>query len=230
MTIQQKNFSNDVRISGSESALSFTPVFQRSLYARVFKRAFDLSLVILTAPIVLPAIVLLALIVAMDGHKPLYRQPRVGKNGRTFTMWKLRTMVHDADKSLHDYLESNETAREEWHHHQKLADDPRITLIGRLLRKTSLDELPQIWNVLTGDMSLVGPRPMMPNQQAIYPGHAYYELRPGLTGYWQISDRNRTTFADRARFDDAYYRDLNFKTDVSVLVSTVGVVLRGTGC
>ena len=108
---------------------------------------------------------------------------------------------------------------------------PRVisTKVGRLIRKTSLDELPQLWNVLTGDMSLVGPRPMMPAQAPLYPGQAYYRLRPGLTGYWQISSRNESSFAERAGFDSRYAAELSLRTDVRVLFSTVRVVLRGTG-
>lgn len=101
--------------------------------------------------------------------------------------------------------------------------------MGKFLRKSSLDELPQLWNVLVGDMSLVGPRPMMISQQSLYPGQAYYALRPGITGYWQTSGRNRTTFEARAEFDDAYEADLSLLTDVKVLAATIGVVVQGTG-
>jgi lipopolysaccharide/colanic/teichoic acid biosynthesis glycosyltransferase len=144
-------------------------------------------------------------------------------------MWKLRTMVDNADERLEAYLEANPEARSEWDSSQKLKDDPRITRVGRMLRRTSLDELPQVLNVLTGDMSLVGPRPMMPSQRTLYPGSAYYRLRPGITGSWQVTDRNDSTFADRARFDTAYERELSLATDVKILLATVRVVLRGTG-
>ena len=115
-------------------------------------------------------------------------------------------------------------------HNQKLKDDPRVTRLGRLIRKTSLDELPQFLNVLKGDMSVVGPRPMMVDQKALYPGTAYYSLRPGITGFWQISVRNESSFAERARFDTDYLRKLSFGTDLAVLWRTVSVVLKGTGC
>ena len=101
--------------------------------------------------------------------------------------------------------------------------------MGRILRKTSLDELPQLWNVANGAMSLVGPRPMMVDQQAFYPGEAYYALRPGLTGLWQVSDRNDCEFAGRVRFDDQYERTVSLRTDIHVIARTVGVVMRGTG-
>lgn len=150
-------------------------------------------------------------------------------NGRRFFMWKFRTMVPNAEEHLNRYLAANPQARAEWECKQKLNDDPRITKLGRILRRTSVDELPQLINVLSGDMSLVGPRPMMPCQQALYPGHAYYRLRPGLTGLWQVSERHTSTFAERAIYDDSYESKLSFVTDANILARTVGVVLRATG-
>jgi lipopolysaccharide/colanic/teichoic acid biosynthesis glycosyltransferase len=144
-------------------------------------------------------------------------------------MWKLRTMVRGAEAVLASHLAADASARAEWAVRQKLADDPRITRIGRFLRRTSLDELPQLWNVLRGDMSLVGPRPMLPDQRALYPGQAYYRLRPGVTGPWQVSDRNRSAFADRARFDTAYEAEMSFGHDLGLIAATFGVVMRGTG-
>ena len=174
---------------------------QAGFYRNVFKRAFDVVFVVLVGVVVLPFVLVLALFIALDGRAPFYRSDRVGKHGRTFRMLKLRTMVKDADKQLDDYLQMDVQARNEWAVTQKLKDDPRITFLGRVLRKFSLDELPQLWNVLMGDMSLVGPRPMMPSQRVLYPGLAYYGLRPGLTGIWQISDRNACSFSRRADFD-----------------------------
>ena len=168
--------------------------------------------------------------VSLDGHAPFYSQQRLGRGGRPFRFWKLRTMVSDADYRLECHLEEDASARREWATYQKLRDDPRITPLGRLLRKSSLDELPQIWNVLKGDMSLVGPRPMLPEQRRLYQGLAYFKLRPGVTGLWQISDRNATTFARRAEFDADYERNLSLATDLGVLTATACEVLRGTGC
>jgi len=230
MTIQGKDFSADLEIVSIQPVLQISGVRQKSIYASYFKRVFDVALVLAFAPIVVPFVALLALLVALDGHNPFFQQRRVGKDGRIFKMWKLRSMVHDADEKLRVHLENDRDASDEWDKKQKLIDDPRITPIGRLLRKTSMDELPQLWNVFTGEMSLVGPRPMMPSQKDIYPGVAYYTLRPGLTGYWQISDRNRSSFAARAVFDNQYQQDVSLRTDLSVLASTVSVVLRGTGC
>lgn len=199
-------------------------------YARGLKRALDVALVLAAAPVVVPVVLVLALLVACDGGAPFYAQDRVGRGGRRFRMWKLRTMVVGAEDRLAAHLAADPAARAEWDRTQKLRDDPRVTPTGRLLRRTSLDELPQLWNVLTGDMSLVGPRPMMPCQQAMYPGEAYYRLRPGLTGPWQVSDRNAAAFADRARFDRDYEAALSLATDLRLLAATLRVVLRGTGC
>ena len=205
------------------------PVNLQGAYPAYLKRFFDIAVVLLFAPLVLPLVILMAFVVAMDGGPAFYSQARVGRNGKTFRCWKLRTMVIDAEARLAAYLDANPAARAEWDETQKLKDDPRITRIGHILRKTSMDELPQLWNVLTGEMSLVGPRPMMPDQAPLYPGQAYYQLRPGITGFWQISDRNNSAFATRAVHDTAYAGRMSLATDIGVLFSTVGVVVRATG-
>lgn len=198
-------------------------------YRNGIKRCFDLAFVLATGIVVVPLILLLALIVALDGHKPFYSSPRVGRNGRDFNMIKLRTMVPDADAQLESFLNRNDGARQEWNSTQKLKQDPRITRFGRFLRKTSLDELPQVVNVLIGDMSIVGPRPMMPQQRPLYPGLSYYALRPGLTGLWQVSARNDSNFAQRAEFDRLYEQDLGLIGDVRLIFLTFRVVFKGTG-
>ena len=199
------------------------------VYGQFGKRLFDIVLVVLSLPFVLPVIALIALMIARDGHAPFYSSARVGRGGRVFRMLKLRTMVPNADCLLERHLDSNPDARQEWESTQKLKCDPRITPFGRFLRKSSLDELPQIWNVLKGDMSLVGPRPMLPEQKGKYPGFAYYLLRPGITGSWQVSDRNETAFAKRAEYDQDYERKLSMLTDIRLIFRTIGVVFRGTG-
>lgn len=198
-------------------------------YRRGLKRAFDLCAVLVAMPVVVPLVGGLALAVACRGGQPFYTQDRVGMGGRTFRMWKLRSMVRDADALMDAHLQADATARAEWDATQKLRDDPRITGLGRFLRRSSLDELPQLWNVMVGDMSLVGPRPMMPNQRDMYPGTAYFALRPGITGLWQTAGRNRTTFAARAEFDAAYEAQVTLKQDLKVLWRTVNVVLNATG-
>ena len=203
---------------------------RRGPYQIVFKRVIDITLVLLSVPFVVPFILFLALVIALTGNIPFYSQARVGRGGKPFRMWKLRTMVRNADEYLETYLEANPDARREWESRQKLKDDPRVTFLGRILRKTSIDELPQLFNVLNGTMSLVGPRPMMLDQKQYYHGLAYYALRPGITGLWQTSGRNHcSTFQERVGYDNAYARAISFKTDLKLLFKTVGVVLRATG-
>lgn len=210
---------------------SFEVLFvKQGLYTSIVKRGLDLVLVALSLPFVLPLIGICAVLILMTGNSPFYRQERVGKNGRRFGMWKLRTMSADADQQLKTYLAKNPEARREWQVYQKLRNDPRILPVGRIMRKLSIDELPQILNVVAGEMSIVGPRPMLPEQQPLYPGLAYYALRPGLTGYWQISDRHNGSFAERADHDASYAKEISLWTDVAVIASTVRVVMRGTGC
>ncbi len=198
-------------------------------YQLLFKRVFDIFLVLLALPFVAPLVAILALMVSRDGGPAFYSQKRVGRYGTIYTIWKLRTMVAGADQLLDVYLSENQDAAAEWKSTQKLKQDPRVTPVGHLLRKCSLDELPQLWNVLMGEMSLVGPRPMLPEQQEMYPGLAYYTERPGITGSWQVSQRNESTFAERARYDTDYIADISFVNDLKLLKATVGVVLNGTG-
>jgi lipopolysaccharide/colanic/teichoic acid biosynthesis glycosyltransferase len=199
------------------------------VYRNAGKRVLETLLVLLSVPFVIPLTLLLALPMILRGEMPLYTQRRVGLGGRTFVMWKLRTMVVDADEQLAEYFRQNPSAREEWARHQKLRDDPRVTPYGRFLRRTSLDELPQLWNVLKGDMALIGPRPMMPHQRALYHGEAYYALRPGLSGYWQVSDRHGSEFVARVHYDELYDRDVSLATDMRVILRSIGAVFRGTG-
>lgn len=239
MTAHYRDSAKGANVAKAVDMTVFSPARSTFDYAaqqheirpyRMFgKRLFDTLIVLLSVPVVLPIVLFLALLVALDGGRPFYSQKRIGKGGRLYTMWKLRSMVMDADEKLEAYLAGNPVARAEWDETQKLKNDPRITRLGRFLRRSSLDELPQLWNVLNGDMSLVGPRPMMVSQRDLYPGQAYYAMRPGITGMWQVSERNESSFADRARFDAQYERVLSFGTDIRLLAATVRVVLRATG-
>ncbi len=199
------------------------------VYQSRIKRLLDVVITLLVLPVVLPVVLGLICLVALQGGNPVYRQTRVGLGGRNFTMWKLRTMVPHADAALAAHLHTNPAARDEWTRTQKLKNDPRITALGAFLRRTSLDELPQLWNVLRGEMSLVGPRPMLPEQQGLYPGTAYYAMLPGITGLWQVSSRNESAFAERAYYDTRYHRNLSFWTDLKTLLATVRVVTQATG-
>lgn len=202
---------------------------RRGLYRRVGKRVFDVAMVVLSVPVTVPLIGALALANAVAGNNPFYSQPRLGLNGRVFRMWKLRTMVHDADRKLAEVLAADPALRHEWEATQKLRNDPRITPLGRYMRMTSMDELPQLWNVLRGEMSLVGPRPMLPEQRAMYDGDAYFRLRPGLTGTWQVSERNISCFSERAHYDSGYEKEVTLARDMGLILATFGAITRGTG-
>jgi len=229
MTLQFSSRESDFIDKSNSIEPPLQHLAPKSLYRSAFKRLLDTLLCLIAAPFVLPLILFFAVLISLDGHNPFYSQARVGRDGRVFRMWKLRSMVKDADERLEEYLSATPAARAEWNQMQKLRNDPRITPIGHLLRRTSMDELPQLFNVVTGDMSLVGPRPMMLSQRTSYSGQSYYHMRPGVTGLWQISDRNQCEFTGRVHYDDLYDRQLSFNTDMRVLFHTIGVVLRGTG-
>ena len=201
-----------------------------SPYRKHGKRALDIAFVMLTLPVTLPVTLTCAIALWFEGGQPFYRQKRLGENGKTFSILKLRTMGTNAEQDLKDLLAHNEALRAEWETTQKLKNDPRITRVGTFLRSTSLDELPQFLNVLKGEMSVVGPRPMMPDQLPLYPDpSSYFALRPGITGAWQVSDRNENSFAHRATIDTGYDASLSFLGDLKIIAKTVGVVLRRTG-
>ncbi|KIN61592.1 Bacterial sugar transferase [Sulfitobacter noctilucae] len=200
------------------------------VYRHMGKRLMDIAFVLLTLPFSLPVIGICALALWCEGGSPFYKQQRLGAKGKRFSIMKLRTMVRDADQVLENYLALDPEMRREWDELQKLHNDPRVTRVGHFLRVTSLDELPQLWNVLTGEMSLIGPRPMMPDQLDMYGDpKAYFALRPGITGLWQVTARNASRFSYRNEVDSAYERALTLKLDLTILIKTIGVVLRPTG-
>ncbi len=205
----------------------------RRLYGGGGKRALDVAVVLALAPIVLPVIMLLAILTAGDGRGAFYRQTRIGRHGKVFGCWKIRTMVPDADALLTRMIREDAGCAAEWRTSQKLTDDPRITRLGRFLRRSSLDELPQLWNVLRGEMSLIGPRPFTPAQKPLYDAlpaaPAYYGLRPGISGLWQVGCRNSGGFGERARYDHAYAQTLSLGRDLRIAGRTILVVLRATG-
>lgn len=202
-----------------------------SLYTSGLKRVCDLSLAILLLPILAPVILVLALIVKKDGGPGFFGHTRIGRNGAPFKCWKVRTMVQDADVRLKNLLESDPKAREEWQRDQKLRNDPRITRLGEFLRKTSLDELPQIWNVLRGEMSFVGPRPVTEEELTRYGDKvgSYCASRPGITGLWQVSGRNELSYDERVDLDHTYSRTTSFPLDCKILVKTAGTITGKTG-
>lgn len=202
-----------------------------SIYRSGGKRVFDLFLILMILPIVLPIIIIVTLTLLLQGVSPFYSQERLGLRGRSFRIWKFRTMHPNADVMLERLLEADPVLRAEWQETQKLKADPRVTRLGHFLRKTSIDELPQLFNVLIGQMSLLGPRPMMLGQQHLY-GPAlpvYTSLRPGISGVWQTSERNDSHFQRRAELDIEYARQLSFTTDLRLVGRTLRTVLYSTG-
>jgi Undecaprenyl-phosphate galactose phosphotransferase WbaP len=196
------------------------------------KRAIDVGLVAIAAPIWLPLVAILAAAVRITSGKCVfYGQRRLGKNGNSFIAWKLRTMRRDSDEILKKVLETDPQARQEWEQDHKLKNDPRVTRLGKFLRKSSLDEIPQLWNVLMGEMSLVGPRPIVNDEVAKYGKiyRLYSQVPPGITGLWQISGRNNTTYEERVLLDDFYVRNWSPWLDVYVLARTVYTILRRDG-
>jgi Undecaprenyl-phosphate galactose phosphotransferase WbaP len=200
--------------------------------ARFSKRAIDVGLTVALGVLLAPLLLLIALAIKVTSRGPvLYGHLRYGREGRPFTVWKFRSMVWNADEALGDYLSHDSGLAQEWSLNQKLRSDPRITPVGRLLRKTSLDEAPQLWNVLLGDMSLVGPRPIVESEIGRYGDkyHIYKKMMPGLTGLWQVSGRSRTDYAQRVSLDMYYVSNWSIWLDIHILARTVKAVLFGEG-
>ncbi len=209
-------------------------VHQRLLLpgARMIKRALDLAFVIAGGVAVLPLVAVIAAAIKLNSPGPvLYGQRRQGRGGRDFIAWKFRSMVANASQVLEEHLKADPELRKEWLETQKLRRDPRITRVGRFLRRTSLDELPQLWNVLRGEMSLVGPRPIVANEIARYGGDfaLYKKVRPGLTGMWQVSGRSLLTYEQRIEHDAYYIRNWSPWLDLYILARTVTAVLLARG-
>lgn len=206
---------------------------------RAAKRALDLVLAITALILLAPLLIGLAILLKREGGDVFFTQKRVGLGRARFNCLKFRTMLPDAEARLARMLETDPEAAAEWRTHQKLTNDPRITRLGRILRATSLDELPQLWNVIRGEMSLVGPRPIVAPEVAGYDAdHAYYASEtmddyaacmPGITGLWQVSGRHTTVHDERIRLDRAYARTWSFTTDLTILFRTVRVVLDRSG-
>ncbi len=201
-------------------------------FAQFQKRVIDIVISFIGLVLLFPFLCVIALLVATNSHGNIfYRQKRLGKNRRVFEILKFRTMVPEADRVLHEYLAQNPDRQAEWNAYQKLKNDPRITPVGRFLRRFSLDELPQLWNVLKGEMSIVGPRPIMINQQDLYgPSIQHYvRVRPGITGIWQTSGRNLTSFLARTEYDVEYVMNWSIWLDIYILARTFWVVIRHDG-
>ena len=199
---------------------------------RLGKRIFDVAVGALIFPIAAVLLLVIAVMIAITSSGPVfYRQIRIGQYGRKFKILKFRTMHSRSDRVLHEYLEGNPEAQEEWSQTHKLREDPRITRLGRFLRKTSLDELPQIFNVFRGEMSLVGPRPIVHAEREKYGDRFVYytAVLPGITGLWQVSGRCDVTYDDRVSLDERYARQWSLMLDLLILGKTPRAVCRGRG-
>jgi Undecaprenyl-phosphate galactose phosphotransferase WbaP len=203
-----------------------------TLTYKVWKRLFDIALASITLLTLLPLMALLALSVKVSSDGPfLFGHKRLGRGGRKFKAWKFRTMRTNGDLILAEWLKSNAAAREEWIRDHKLTNDPRVTKLGRFLRATSLDELPQLWNVIRGDMSLVGPRPIVDGEVHHYGEDydLYSQVQGGVTGMWQVSGRSSTTYRERVMLDSFYVTHRSIWLDLAIILRTVGVVLLRRG-
>jgi len=196
---------------------------------RLFDIVFSVFAIIITLPITIPIAIIIKL---TDGGSIIYGHERVGKGGRKFKVLKFRSMYIDADKKLKEILKNDPKAKEEWEKTFKLKNDPRITPIGKFLRKTSLDELPQFINVLKGEMSVVGPRPVVEEELKKYykdKAELYKSVKPGVTGYWQVEGRNDTDYEERIKMDEYYIKNRSFLMDLKIILKTIKVMITGKG-
>ncbi len=240
MQINEHSSSNSpvlVSFSGAEYTAAperrtAVPARTRSFSYAVLKRAMDISLIVLTAPLTVPLCLILALSVVLSSPGPVFfSHRRIGRGGIFFSMWKFRTMCENSTEVLERHLATHPEERDEWNRNHKLRHDPRVTPLGRFLRRSSLDELPQLWNVLTGRMSLVGPRPIVAAEAERYGSSFPYYLavKPGLAGLWQASGRSTLTYDERVALDKRYAEQWSLWADLSILVRTITKVVNADG-
>jgi exopolysaccharide production protein ExoY len=205
--------------------------FAQRRHGEVAKRVLDIVGALILALVFAPVLLVVGLALVRDRGPILYSHSRTGRHGRSFGCLKFRTMVPNADQALRELLHQDPKLRLEWLRDHKLRNDPRVTTVGRFLRRTSLDELPQLWNVLKGEMSLVGPRPVVREEWQRYGRHldTYLAAKPGVTGLWQIMGRSDSCYRRRVALDSFYVRKRNLILDISILLRTVKVVLGGRG-
>jgi Undecaprenyl-phosphate galactose phosphotransferase WbaP len=218
-------------LHAAPAALAFTVAASAWSLQPWLRRVFDTLGAALALIAISPVMLAVMLLLAREGGSPFFGHERIGRGGRRFKCLKFRTMVPNADEVLKQVLKRDPALRAEWLRDHKLRNDPRVTALGRFLRRTSLDELPQLINVLKGEMSLVGPRPVVLAELPRY-GHrvaAYLAVRPGLTGLWQVSGRSETTYRRRVAMDAYYVRHSSFVVDLYLLLRTAGIVLSGRG-
>ncbi len=221
-------FSND----GSERIKALAIPTRRWRALRFVKRLFDFSLALTALVFFAPlfCVIMLAILIA-DGRPIFFRQVRIGRHGKSFNCLKFRTMVRDADARLAELLSTCPKSQQEWLESQKLSNDPRVNMLGRFLRKSSLDELPQLINILRGEMSIVGPRPIVHEEAVRYGRNLrfYRATRPGLTGLWQVSGRNSLSYQERVKLDVHYVRNMSAWLDARIILKTIVIVIMNKG-
>jgi lipopolysaccharide/colanic/teichoic acid biosynthesis glycosyltransferase len=226
------DLGRDHQVKTNESSDSSIAPGLRNAGALFVKRAFDIVVALILLVLTLPFAILAALAIILETRGPIFfGHVRIGKGGARFRLMKFRSMVTDSEAVLARHLEAHPDHRAEWLERHKLRDDPRVTRIGRILRRLSMDELPQLFNVLSGDMSMVGPRPITAEEAPRY-GRVfllYTRVKPGLTGLWQVSDRREGSYRERIELDLEYIRTRTLAMDLVVLVKTIRVVLFGHG-
>jgi exopolysaccharide production protein ExoY len=226
-------FPHAARITTFSRSIKYKDVLPTETRSyEVAKRCFDLALAVFLLPLAIVLIALIGLAIALTSDGPvIFRQQRIGRYGRPFNIWKFRTMYADADRILREHLKHSAEAREEWHQSHKLRRDPRITPLGKLLREASLDEVPQIVNIFAGEMSFVGPRPIVAKETIKYAERLPYYLaaRPGVTGLWQISGRCNVSYESRVILDETYVRHWTIGGDIWILLHTPRAVFCRDG-
>jgi Undecaprenyl-phosphate galactose phosphotransferase WbaP len=228
MSTSELNFEQAARLRGGDPLARWST----ALPALDSSRLFDLVVATLLLTLIAPLMAALAVLVTLqDGGSPVYGHLRIGRGGKSFRCWKYRSMVRDSDARLRELLANDPAARTEWERDQKLRHDPRVTRLGAFLRSSSLDELPQLLNVLRGEMSLVGPRPIVQEEVYRYGRHfhRYCSVRPGLTGLWQVSGRNDVGYRRRVVMDVAYARKHSLRLNIAIMLATVPAVLWRRG-
>lgn len=230
--LAQPSTLTSAQAPGSESESEFAAPLVIWSVSRGVKRAMDLVGSAMALVVLSPLMIVLTMVVAVEtGGHPIFVQQRIGRSGSMFKIFKFRTMSRGAEDLLQGSLEDDADLASEWATLRKLRDDPRVTRVGRILRKYSLDELPQFVNVLVGHMSLVGPRPIVEDELPLFGDHlpTVLTMRPGLTGLWGVSGRNELGYVERVRLEDRYVRVWTLGLDISILLRTIPLVLRGRG-
>lgn len=223
--------STNVRDFGGILGFSSTHNLTKGI-SLFWKRFIDIFLLILSSPLTIPVVLIVSPLIKLTSPGPVfYGHRRIGRDGKEFKCWKFRSMVIDADRQLERILAENPDMRAEWERDRKFTNDPRVTKIGKILRKTSIDEIPQFFNILTGDMSFIGPRPVTEPELAKYKDHAkiILSVKPGLSGMWQISGRSDTGYEERVTLDSYYIQNWSVWLDIWIIIKTIHVVLRGKG-